>query len=474
MHLHDAHAHVTAEEDEDDNDDDDLERTMGIARGTDVDAALLSSAVVLHENRPVAIMEQLYELFCYCHIRAGHGGRDKTCAVIRQHYSWVPKELTAQFVKACPTCALKRSGGGEQGVVQRRTSGGRERKGKGTTVVRGGARERIPVGPSSLGWPTTGGPLDLDNPLPCGMRERERPHRMHEHAEPIGSESSSLVSPARDPRISSPSKEVFLGSCPSSGWNDMPRAPIAYGDMPPTSPFRLYDPTHGYTCQTFLVDATHTGSPSQTGDSLPSLATALSNESLDDNFNLTGLSEGGECLPPALRPLRLSGPVAATTTGPGLSESEDVADLFQYQIDPALLSFGHAQSGFASSETDEPGPALSGAVSRRCGEHPHHPHHDLRLRATSIASALVVPGMPALDTSDSTTASSGSDSPDSRFERTSATSTFTSGMSFTSPCRSPPRYCGYDGSPGLAAMFLPMSYSTDDPTLSRFSILTDA
>lgn len=66
--------------------------------------------VVLHEGRPVAIKEQLYELLVYCHGRAKHGGRDKTCAVIRQHYSWVPKELTSRFVKACPTCTLKRSG----------------------------------------------------------------------------------------------------------------------------------------------------------------------------------------------------------------------------------------------------------------------------------------------------------------------------------------------------------------------------
>ncbi|KAG1767379.1 hypothetical protein EV702DRAFT_980140, partial [Suillus placidus] len=66
--------------------------------------------VILHENRPVAIQEQLYELFCYCHEESNHGGRDKTCAIIRQHYSWVPKELTAQFVKACPTCTFKRSG----------------------------------------------------------------------------------------------------------------------------------------------------------------------------------------------------------------------------------------------------------------------------------------------------------------------------------------------------------------------------
>lgn len=69
--------------------------------------------IVLHNNRPVAIKEQLYELFTYCHGRSDHGGRDKTCAVIRQHYSWVPKELTAQFVKACPTCISRKSGNPE-------------------------------------------------------------------------------------------------------------------------------------------------------------------------------------------------------------------------------------------------------------------------------------------------------------------------------------------------------------------------
>lgn len=76
----------------------------------DSTTTISSVPVVVHENRPVAIREQLYDLFIYCHGRSNHGGRDKTCAVIRQHYSWVPKELTAQFVKACPTCTLKRSG----------------------------------------------------------------------------------------------------------------------------------------------------------------------------------------------------------------------------------------------------------------------------------------------------------------------------------------------------------------------------
>ena len=66
--------------------------------------------VVLHDKRPVAIKEQLYEVLCYCHGVSRHGGRDKTCATLRLNYSWVPKELTAKFVKACPTCTLKRSG----------------------------------------------------------------------------------------------------------------------------------------------------------------------------------------------------------------------------------------------------------------------------------------------------------------------------------------------------------------------------
>jgi hypothetical protein len=66
--------------------------------------------VVLHDKRPVAIKERLYEVLCYCHALARHGGRDKTCATLRLNYSWVPKELTAKFVKSCPTCTLKRSG----------------------------------------------------------------------------------------------------------------------------------------------------------------------------------------------------------------------------------------------------------------------------------------------------------------------------------------------------------------------------
>ena len=66
--------------------------------------------VLLHDNLLVAIQEQLYDLLCYCHGSTGHGGRDKTCALIRKHYTWVPKDLVSNFIKACPTCIMKKCG----------------------------------------------------------------------------------------------------------------------------------------------------------------------------------------------------------------------------------------------------------------------------------------------------------------------------------------------------------------------------
>lgn len=66
--------------------------------------------VLLHDNLLVAIQEQLYDLLCYCHGSTGHGGRDKTCALIRKHYTWVPKDLVSSFIKACPTCIMKKCG----------------------------------------------------------------------------------------------------------------------------------------------------------------------------------------------------------------------------------------------------------------------------------------------------------------------------------------------------------------------------
>jgi len=38
--------------------------------------------IVIHENKPVAVKEQLYDVLVQCHGQAGHGGRDKTAAQV--------------------------------------------------------------------------------------------------------------------------------------------------------------------------------------------------------------------------------------------------------------------------------------------------------------------------------------------------------------------------------------------------------
>ncbi|KAL5525110.1 hypothetical protein ACEPAF_8979 [Sanghuangporus sanghuang] len=64
--------------------------------------------VVTNAGRPVAIKEHIYDILCMCHSECGHGGRDKTCKVLREYYTWVPKELISNFVKECPTCAPRK------------------------------------------------------------------------------------------------------------------------------------------------------------------------------------------------------------------------------------------------------------------------------------------------------------------------------------------------------------------------------
>jgi hypothetical protein len=41
--------------------------------------------IVIHENKPVAVKEQLYEVLVQCHGQANHGGRDKTAAQVRYY-----------------------------------------------------------------------------------------------------------------------------------------------------------------------------------------------------------------------------------------------------------------------------------------------------------------------------------------------------------------------------------------------------
>ena len=80
--------------------------------------------MVTHEDKPVAAREQIYQILVHCHGECFHGGRDKTCTTIKSYYSWIPKELIAQFVKSCPTCVLKRSNNPKKFVSMLKDIGG--------------------------------------------------------------------------------------------------------------------------------------------------------------------------------------------------------------------------------------------------------------------------------------------------------------------------------------------------------------
>jgi hypothetical protein len=69
-----------------------------------------TQTVLLHEGSLVALQEQLYDLLCFAHGIVNHGGRDRTLAALRKYYTWVPKEIVAQFTISCPTCMLRKAG----------------------------------------------------------------------------------------------------------------------------------------------------------------------------------------------------------------------------------------------------------------------------------------------------------------------------------------------------------------------------
>ncbi|KAF9463337.1 hypothetical protein BDZ94DRAFT_1259110 [Collybia nuda] len=88
--------------------------TLGTLKDINLAAEVLDhqnpQVVMLHDGRIVAVREQIYEILCYSHGITKHGGRDKTFSSVRKYYSWVPKELVAQFTKACPSCLMKKCG----------------------------------------------------------------------------------------------------------------------------------------------------------------------------------------------------------------------------------------------------------------------------------------------------------------------------------------------------------------------------
>ncbi|KAF9449083.1 hypothetical protein P691DRAFT_586375 [Macrolepiota fuliginosa MF-IS2] len=97
-----------------------LSKSHSASLGTNGQTRQMEQEVLLHDGLLVAVREQIYDLLCYCHGSTNHGGRDKTCALIRKHYTWVPKDLVAQFIKACPTCIVKKCGHSDTGFVSPR------------------------------------------------------------------------------------------------------------------------------------------------------------------------------------------------------------------------------------------------------------------------------------------------------------------------------------------------------------------
>ena len=99
-----------------------LSKTHRNTLGVVVNDDEVPQEVLLHDNLLVAVQEQLYDLLCYCHGMTGHGGRDKTCSLIRKHYTWVPKDLVSSFIKTCPTCIMKKCGSLDSSVEIGRAS----------------------------------------------------------------------------------------------------------------------------------------------------------------------------------------------------------------------------------------------------------------------------------------------------------------------------------------------------------------
>jgi len=237
--------------------------------------------VILHENRPVAVQEQLYELFCYCHEESNHGGRDKTCAIIRQHYSWVPKELTAQFVKACPTCTFKRSGNPElialvQGKMSSHELNEEQVEKSQGSLCRPGSPE--------TGWQFSGGPLD-QSPL-----------------DETGDDSCSIDTTNGSPTTPSPS--LYLQS------SKLLLHPLLDPALQDISDIHSRQFRVGLHPLTLDLASLNSHSDAKPGD-LPSLAEAYQDNTKDNQYRLPALwpENISDSLPPELQRLQLSSPV---------------------------------------------------------------------------------------------------------------------------------------------------------------------
>ncbi|GAA5988037.1 hypothetical protein JCM10908_002037 [Rhodotorula pacifica] len=67
------------------------------------------SCCALHEGKRVVLRDEIYDVVAKAHLDSKHGGRDKTYTLLRQDWSYVPKETVATFTKLCPVCSGKRA-----------------------------------------------------------------------------------------------------------------------------------------------------------------------------------------------------------------------------------------------------------------------------------------------------------------------------------------------------------------------------
>ena len=278
--------------------------------------------VILHGNRPVAVQEQLYELLCYCHEESNHGGRDKTCAVIREHYSWVPKDLTARFVKVCPTCTSKRSRHqlskqfDRTPLRKRKQEQVEESEGSLTLRDHPEENEQSTEGPHGQSTITSGGIVDVA--VTSWNSATEWPSTYLPTFNWRGASSSLLLPPL--PSLLTDfndkhSKQMDIAKLcnPSKSSNQLPSLSARKGDSPPLT-----------------SDIANLCSPSRSSNvQLPSLSDVYWNDTKDDQYKLSDLwpENISDSLPLELQRFQLSSPVH---TGWHVQNE---------QINPALLPF---------------------------------------------------------------------------------------------------------------------------------------
>ena len=78
--------------------------------------------LVFHQDRPIAVRSRIYKVILRAHWITNHAGRDKTWAMVQEVCSYIPKRLVYDFVAACPTCRVARSGhyGGKKDSITER------------------------------------------------------------------------------------------------------------------------------------------------------------------------------------------------------------------------------------------------------------------------------------------------------------------------------------------------------------------